>query len=400
MQVFTTNFKNSSLVFLCSIFLITYSNNVQVGIGTTDPKSTFEVNGTFGQKVSTITTTTTLDETHGSVIICNNGSTAISVILPAASSCTGRVYIIKRNATSTANVTIAGTIDGVTNLILARASESVTLFSNATEWKAASANNSSSSSDWNLIGNAGTTPGTNFVGTTDAKDLVLKTNNTSRVTVSSDGITKIGDVINGHNTKFEADGTIVLEGNATVWDDFLVNPDATSRGGSKTPVWGGTGGTAFKNNSGSQGVFLWMFSASQEQEVYFTVQLPHKYKVGTDLYPHVHWTTATGTPTRTNVVWGLEYTVMKIGSAFPNTILATGNSIIGGIPTISGSGQHLITSLGTISGTGIEISTIIVCRLYRATGDSNDTFGNEVGLLSMDFHYQIDTEGSRSEYVK
>ena len=91
---------------------------------------------------------------------------------------------------------------------------------------------------------------------------------------------------------------------------------------------------------------------------------------------------------------------MKIGSAFPNTILATGNSIIGGIPTISGSGQHLITSLGTISGTGIEISTIIVCRLYRATGDSNDTFGNEVGLLSMDFHYQIDTEGSRSEYVK
>ncbi len=130
--------------------------------------------------------------------------------------------------------------------------------------------------------------------------MVLKTNNTSRVTVSSDGITKIGDVINGHNTKFEADGTIVLEGNATVWDDFLVNPDATSRGGSKTPVWGGTGGTAFKNNSGSQGVFLWMFSASQEQEVYFTVQLPHKYKVGTDLYPHVHWTTATGTPTRTN----------------------------------------------------------------------------------------------------
>jgi len=251
MQVFTTNFKNSSLVFLCSIFLITYSNNAQVGIGTTDPKSTFEVNGTFGQKVSTITTTTTLDDTHGSVIICNNGSTAISVTLPAASSCTGRVYIIKRNATSTANVTIAGTIDGVTNLILAKASESVTLFSNATEWKAASTNNSSSSSDWNLTGNAGTTPGTNFVGTTDAKDLVLKTNNTSRVTVSSDGITKIGDVINGHNTKFEADGTIVLEGNATVWDDFLVNPDATSRGGSKTPVWGGTGGTAFKNNSGS-----------------------------------------------------------------------------------------------------------------------------------------------------
>jgi hypothetical protein len=395
MQIFTKNYKNASLVFLCFVFLFSFSISAQVGIGTTDPKSTFEVNGTFGQKVSTVTATTALDDSHGSVIICNNGSTAITVTLPAVSACTGRVYTIKRNGTSTAIVTIAGTIDGVTNLILLNPNDAVSLFSNGSEWKAAS--NSNLTSSWSVNGNTGTTA-TNFVGTIDAKDLVLKTNNTSRVNITSAGVTTIGGATD--RTKFEADGTIVLEGAATVWDDFLVNPDATSRGGSKTPVWGGTGGTAFKNNSGSQGVFLWMFSASQEQEVYFTVQLPHKYKVGTDLYPHVHWTTATGTPTRTNVVWGLEYTVMKIGSAFPNTILATGNSIIGGIPTISGSGQHLITSLGTISGTGIEISTILVCRLYRATSDSNDTFGNEVGLLSMDFHYEMDTEGSRSEYTK
>jgi len=400
MQFFTSKFKNASLVFLFLFFLISYSSSAQVGIGTTDPKSTFEVNGSVGQKVNTVSASVTLDDTYG-IVICNNASTAITLTLPDVTLCTGRVYTIKRNASSTANVTIAGTIDGVTNLILAKVGEAATLFSNGVEWKAASTYNSSSSSDWNLTGNAGTNAATNFVGTTDAKDLVLKTNNTSRVNVSSDGITKIGDVTGGNVTKFEADGTLVLEGAATVWDDFLVNPDATSRGGSKTPVWGGTSGNEFKDNgSGSQGVFLWMFSALQEQEVYFTVQLPHKYKVGTDLYPHVHWTTATGTPSRTNVVWGLEYTVIKIGSHFPNTTISTGNSIIGGIPTITGTGQHLITSLPVISGTAIDISTVIVCRLYRATGDSNDTFANEVGLLSMDFHYQIDTEGSRSEYTK
>lgn len=33
---------------------------------------------------------------------------------------------------------------------------------------------------WNLTGNSGTTPGTNFLGTTDDKDVVFKTNNTER----------------------------------------------------------------------------------------------------------------------------------------------------------------------------------------------------------------------------
>lgn len=384
--------KNLLIVFIL-LFLIPFLINAQVGIGTTDPKSSFEVNGTFGQKVSTITATTTLDDTHGSVIICNNSSTAITVTLPMVSSCAGRVYTIKRNATSTANVTIAGTIDGVTNLILANSAEAITLFSNGMEWKAASNSNSS----WNLKGNAGTTPGANFIGTTDAKGLDLKTNNSTRVSVSSDGVTKIGDVAGGNNTKFEADGTIVLEGNATVWDDFVVYPDATSKGTNNPPVWSTT---AFKKNGTSQGVFLWMFEKDKEQEVYFTLQLPHKYKLGSALYPHVHWTTAAGTPSGTNVMWGLEYTVVAIGGNYPNTSTLTSNSILDAIGTPSGIGQHLITSFGSIGGTDIGISTIIVCRLYRAGTHASDTFGYDVGLLSIDFHYQIDTEGSRTEFTK
>lgn len=35
--------------------------------------------------------------------------------------------------------------------------------------------------NWKLAGNAGTVPGTDFIGTTDAKDLVLKTNNAERL---------------------------------------------------------------------------------------------------------------------------------------------------------------------------------------------------------------------------
>lgn len=48
------------------------------------------------------------------------------------------------------------------------------------------------SSLWNVTGNSGTTAGTNFIGTTDAVDMVVKTNNTEKVRVSSTGNVGIG----------------------------------------------------------------------------------------------------------------------------------------------------------------------------------------------------------------
>jgi hypothetical protein len=215
-------------------------------------------------------------------------------------------------------------------------------------------------------------------------------------------ILKAQEVKVNNNFVVESDGTMRLDGAATVFDDVMIYPDATSRGGSNPPTWGGAGANAFKRNAGStsQGVFLWMFSASSEQEVYFTIQIPHGYKVGSDIFPHVHWTTATGTPSGTNVVWGLEYTASAIGGNFPVTNTLTSNSIIPVIGSPSGTGQHLITSLGAISGTGLGISTVLVCRLFRATSNVSDTFANEVGLLGIDFHIEKDTEGSRSEFSK
>src|SRR5690606_7138919 len=40
---------------------------------------------------------------------------------------------------------------------------------------------------WLLSGNAGTTPGTNFIGTTDAQPLVIKTNNIEHIRILSNG---------------------------------------------------------------------------------------------------------------------------------------------------------------------------------------------------------------------
>lgn len=47
-------------------------------------------------------------------------------------------------------------------------------------------------SKWDINGNAGTTVGTNFIGTTDAVDFVTKTNNTEKTRVTSGGLFGIG----------------------------------------------------------------------------------------------------------------------------------------------------------------------------------------------------------------
>lgn len=66
-----------------------------------------------------------------------------------------------------------------------------------TEWISLRSNAGTPNLDyWSLFGNSGTIPGTNFLGTTDARDLQIKTNNQLRVTTKSTGEVIIGNTTN------------------------------------------------------------------------------------------------------------------------------------------------------------------------------------------------------------
>lgn len=110
-----------------------------IGVHTATPNSLFEVNGSFGQNITTVTTTGTTLGTAESIVICNNGSTAITETLPTAVGITGRIYTIKKGTSSTANVTIdaAGseTIDGALTLVLSDDQGAVTIVSDGAGWK-------------------------------------------------------------------------------------------------------------------------------------------------------------------------------------------------------------------------------------------------------------------------
>ena len=64
-------------------------------------------------------------------------------------------------------------------------------------------------SSWDLTGNAGTTPATNFLGTTDAQDLVFRTNNLERLRVTKTGR------LDFSNTSGSSSNTFIEGGNET-----------------------------------------------------------------------------------------------------------------------------------------------------------------------------------------
>lgn len=142
MNAIIPNHKNIIFnVFTISFFLLgSYINNAQVGINTISPNSTLEVNGSTGQKITAVTSDTTLDATYNTVV-CDNGATAITINLPTAISpaCNGRIYTIKKGTSSSAFVTIDGysseTIDGATTFLLSDDQGAVSITSDGNEWK-------------------------------------------------------------------------------------------------------------------------------------------------------------------------------------------------------------------------------------------------------------------------
>lgn len=140
MDAFLPKSKNIDLNVFAVLFfiLLSYICSAQVGIGTTNPLSTFEVNGSTGQTVTVVTTDLTLDVSH-SIVVCNNGSTARTITLPNAVGIKGRIYTIKRGEASTENVTIATTssqmIDGETYSVLLNAKQVLTVVSDGSNWK-------------------------------------------------------------------------------------------------------------------------------------------------------------------------------------------------------------------------------------------------------------------------
>jgi len=175
----------------------------------------------------------------------------------------------------------------------------------------------------------------------------------------------------------------------TFWDDLRVAAESTRiNPATSKPDYG-----AFPVGATYTKTFL--FDSSAREAVTFSVQIPHKYKLGTDLHPHVHYSPTVTDATSKTITWELNYRIANIDDAFAGSDTTLSQTYTGA--TVANT--HMLLGLGTISGSVIDsISTMLVCALSRR-GDT-DTYGSDVAFLEFDFHFEVDSPGSRSEYVK
>ena len=134
---------------------------------------------------------------------------------------------------------------------------------------------------------------------------------------------------------------------------------------------------------------------------WLSFQLSHKWKKGTDIHPHLHW------EQNQNQIpnFLMRYRWQSLGGAkvtgwtdyFCRTLAFT---------YVSGTLNNICSGLPVTPPAGYNISDIIQFRIFRDTANASglfpgaDTFTGTVGIQSMDFHYAIDTQGSRQEFIK
>jgi len=186
------------------------------------------------------------------------------------------------------------------------------------------------------------------------------------------------------NVNTAATKTIELQ--TVVYDDLRIVPGATTFAGGSDPTlqsWqpAATGAT-YK---------VWKFNNGDE--IFFTCQVPHSYKEGANIKVHAHWTpgnrgTEEGTAT---VGWAIDYSWANIESVVPSSSTADLTDACQ-----STDDEHLMTPEVEIDGTGKGISSMISCRFYRNGGTWSGTLANAPALLEVDFHFPIDTMGSRN----
>ena len=205
---------------------------------------------------------------------------------------------------------------------------------------------------------------------------------------------RVGDVGAGNYFEIEDEGNVILNGDATSWDDL------------RFPA------------SGSQ-----LFSAAgridynyddctldlQDTCIYptdvlcYLPQMSHAKQLGSAIELHVHWLqNQNATPN-----WLLGYRWINIGE----TAIAVGSETLvkwtENAITYSSGTIHQLTEFGSITKSVTDtLSSILQIRLFRDTTNVStlfagaDPYTGDAQLLEFDIHFIKDGFGSNEEYVK
>ena len=138
------------------------------------------------------------------------------------------------------------------------------------------------------------------------------------------------------------------------------------------------------------GTFGWSFSDDLTNYIYVDYHIKHDIKVGSDIYPHIHWLPM-GYDTG-NVCWKVDWVQAKGHQQGESLAAATSTCIISG--TANGIiGEHMISECSDLEAFAVnEVDSVVRVRISRDVDNVLDTYYGNVVLLLADLHYQADRQ--------
>jgi hypothetical protein len=181
----------------------------------------------------------------------------------------------------------------------------------------------------------------------------------------------------------------------TVWDDLRIGPGIFTFIGASDPT------ISDYQPTGSGATFK-LYAFQVNNEVFATVQMPHRFKQSTSLWFHIHWTPRDrGNEESGNTVgWKVDYSIANINGTFPASGTVDLSDACTGTDDL-----HEIASSVEVSGSGLTISHMILLRIYRTDTGADDTWvGTTVAqspaILEFDIHFEMDSLGSNNQTSK
>ena len=169
------------------------------------------------------------------------------------------------------------------------------------------------------------------------------------------------------------------------WEDLRFPATAVNIAGpAKAPTWDTTNiGLAFE--------------PSAVNDIQGIAQLPHSWREGTNIRPHIHWEAGTGFTAGRVVTWCLYMRWRNNGETTTALTAYTMSVTL----TLSTTFVLRITNFPELTATGKNISSIIDFQLARITTQTAGTTATCNAILKeFDIHYLTDSFGSDKEFVK
>lgn len=217
-------------------------------------------------------------------------------------------------------------------------------------------------------------------------DVLRNSNPTEQTSVAGDNYTLFGWICVAGGTPGTWEELRINTGTVTTgWDDLRFPAQSINVTGSTAPPATDTTETSFPGTL--------LFSGSADQMICGIAQMPHRWKRGSSIKPHIHWSKTTGSSSA--VTWELYLRDLKNpGETAAAWSTAYTGSIVAGDQTVTD--NHILSSFGTIAMTDREESVCFAWRLYRR--GSTDAESNTARLYEFDIHYESDKPfGTTSE---